>query len=72
MIFLLILAFAGILFGGISGLLIHGFEGLIIGVGTGFCASALIWAIMGVIERFNNERRLDRYFQKEGVDSKWN
>ena len=70
MILLLILAFAGTLLGGIGGLFVHGLDGLIIGLSAGVCIGVLIWFILGAIERFNNERRLERYFQQEGADSK--
>lgn len=63
-------AVSGTTIGALGGLFVNGLDGLILGASTGLSSGVLIWTILGVIERINAERRMERYFRHSNIDSK--
>lgn len=68
MFWLIILALGGTALGSIGGTFAQGFDGTVLGGSMGIVLGVLSWTVMGMIDRINSERRLDRYFQGEQVE----
>jgi hypothetical protein len=68
MFWLLILTLSGTALGSIGGAFLHGYDGTIMGASVGVVGGVLSWTVLGMIERINSERRLDRYFRGEHVE----
>lgn len=65
MIMLIILTLSGLSLGAVAGAFAHGLDGIILGASSGLVLGVLGWTVLGMVERFLSERRLDRYFRQE-------
>jgi len=68
MFWLLILALSGTTVGSIGGAVVLGVEGTILGGSMGIVGGVLCWTVVGMIERIQSERRLDRYFRQDYLE----
>ncbi|MCB0086032.1 MAG: hypothetical protein KDE47_34065 [Caldilineaceae bacterium] len=65
MIMLLILTMSGVSVGAVAGVVAHGMDGLILGASSGLVLGVTGWTVIGMVERFQSDRRLDRFFRQE-------
>ena len=69
MIVLIFLVTAGSVLGALSGLMINGVDGSILGAAAGLAAGTGAWLLIATVERIRRERRLNRHFEQGPFDS---